>query len=81
MGGGSAITPDLVKEISSLRAEHGGSIGVLLVLYATQIYPGNEVTSDYAVDIWIDNKEVRLRGTNAQMGRDLQAHLVLDYDL
>ena len=67
--------------MSLLRVEHGGALGVLLMIYTLQIYMGNEETSGYTVDIWIDNKDVIARGEKARMGSDLKAHLVLDYNL
>lgn len=38
--GGAAITSVGVDEMVSLRAEHAGAIGILLVLYALQIRHG-----------------------------------------
>lgn len=73
----SAIIPGLAAEIPSLRAEYGGAIGVLLVLYALQLYMGTEDTSGYMVDIWIDNKEVISIGE----GSYLKVYLVIDYDV
>ena len=66
--------------MSLLRAEHGGAIGVLLVLFAIQIYKNNEDVAAFGVDVWIDNKEVLSRGDKATMGDDLNAQLVFDFD-
>ena len=35
---GATITPGENDEMASLRAEQGGTIGILLILYAIQIY-------------------------------------------
>ena len=79
--GGAAITPGLAVGMSSLRAEHGRAIGVLLVLYAIQIYMREEEMSAYWVDVWSNNKEVLSKEDKASMGKDLTAHMVLDYNL
>ena len=36
--GGYSSTPGSKREMYSLRTKHGGAIGILLVLYAIQIY-------------------------------------------
>ena len=41
--GVSAITPGTRQEMSLLRAEHGGAVGILLILYAIQVYMGPEL--------------------------------------
>ena len=38
--GGAAITPGNREEMASLRAELGGAIGILLVIYALQVQRG-----------------------------------------
>ena len=45
-GGGSAITPGTRQEMSSLQAEHGGAVGILLILYAIQVYMGPELDAE-----------------------------------
>ena len=63
MWGGSSITPGSEQEILSLRTEHGGVVGVLLVLYDIQIYMGTRINpAEYKVKTWIDNAEVLARG-------------------
>ena len=65
MGGGAAIIPRSQYEISSLRAEHGGVVGILLILYTIQIYMGKGVNpANHTVNIWIDNAEVLARGVS-----------------
>ena len=44
--------------MSSLRAEHEGAIGILLTLYAIQVYLGLQEQLSKEVIIWIDNAEV-----------------------
>ena len=53
--GGSTITPESEQEISPFRAEHDGTIAVLLIVYTLQIFMGNENTSGYTIYIWLDN--------------------------
>ena len=65
-GGRATITPGSQEEISSLRAEHCGVMGILLVLYAIQIYMKIEVVPNYSVNIWIDNVEVLARRRRAE---------------
>jgi hypothetical protein len=60
--GGASITPGDKEEMSSLRAEHSGAVGVLLILYAIQIYMKIVIVPKYSVNIWIDNAEVLARG-------------------
>ena len=56
------MTPGVVEDMSSLRAEHGGVIGILLTLYAIQVYLGLQKQLNKEVIIWIDNAEVLQRG-------------------
>ena len=50
--GGAAMTPGSQEEMSSLRAEHGGAISVLLISYAIQIYLGTDMAPiKHGVDI------------------------------
>ena len=41
--GGAAITPGAAEDMSSLRAKHGGAIGILLILYTIQTFMGNNM--------------------------------------
>jgi hypothetical protein len=80
--GGCAITPGTQQEMSSLRAEHGGAVGILLILYAIQIYMGPKMNgSKYTVKLWIDNAETLDRGGGKPFGKSLKDNLVLDFDL
>ena len=64
--------------MASLRAELGGAIGILLVIYALQVQRG---VSDQMITIWIDNAEVLDRAQKWEAGDNIKDHLVLDYDL
>ena len=76
--GGAAITPGDPVEMASLRAELGGAICILLVLYALQIQRG---ASTNPITIWIDNAEVLERAIKPTTHNNMKQHLVLDYDL
>ena len=52
---GAAVTPGNVEEMASPRAELGGAIGILLVIYALQVQRG---AATRPILIWIDNDEV-----------------------
>ena len=68
--------------MSSLRAEHGGAIDILLTIYVLQIYLGNTINpAQHHITIWIDNAEVLNRGKIAQCDSNIKAHMVLDYDM
>ena len=67
--------------MSSLRAEHGGAIGILLILYALQTYIGIERVRGKEVVLWIDNAEVLARGRDGTEATEKRDPLVLDYDL
>ena len=64
--------------MASLRTELGGSICILLVLYALQI---QREASTYPITIWIDNVEVLERAIKPTRHYNIKQHLVLDYDL
>ena len=81
MEGGSAINPGSATEMSSLRAEHGGAISVLLVLYALQTFLRDEDTTIYTIYIWLDNAEILKRGQEKDIGTNMNSNLVLDYDM
>ena len=79
--GRSSATFGSKEEMTSLRTEHGVVITIILVLYAIHIHMGpNEVVKKEA-DIWIDTGEVLSRGRRNELGIDLRANGVLDYDL
>lgn len=67
-------------EISSLRAEYGGAVGNLLVLYVIQIYLGLGDMVQHVVEMFIDNGEVLVRVNEPSIGRILQDLMVSDYD-
>ena len=56
--GGAALTPGAKEKMSSLRAEHCGAMGVLLILLAIQTYMQLDTAPNFSVDLWIDNAEV-----------------------
>jgi len=75
-----AQTVDHRKDISSLRTEHGGVMGVLLLLYAMQIfYP--HIPLPLELKIYVDNSEVVRRGARDLPSLGLKQQLVLDYNL
>ena len=77
--GGAAITPGSHEEMSSLRAEHGGAISILLILYAILIYLGEDMVPErHGVDIWIDNIEVLSRSNHSEVKDNVKGNLVLD---
>ena len=67
--------------MSSLRAEHGGAIGILLILYALQTYIGIERVRGKEVVLWIDNAEILARGRDGIEVAEKRDPLSLDYDL
>ena len=79
--GGSSITPGNAEEMASLRAEHGGAIGILMILYAIQLYLGPDEKINKEVIIWIDNAEVLRRARLPTIGNKMKDHMVLDYDM
>ena len=80
-GGGAAMTPGNYSEMSSLRCEHAGALAVLLVLYAFQLYLGQDTVQSVDVVIWLDNAEVLRRAQRSRRGKKIKDALVLDYDL
>ena len=81
-GGGAALTPGTKQEMTSLHAEHGGLVGMLLLLYALQAYIGPSVDpANYNVTTWIDNDEVLARGGSKTCGQTIKEQMVLDYNL
>ena len=76
---GSAPTVGSTREMSSLWTEHGGAIGILLLLHALYIY--FEADSPAELTIYIDNSEVVRRGTHTVPRLGIKQQLALDYDL
>lgn len=72
------LTSRNVEEMASLRADLGGTIGVLLVIYALHVQRG---PSSQPITRWIDNAEVLDRAQRLMVGDIMKDHLVLDYDL
>ena len=75
------MTPGNYSEMSSLRCEHAGALAVLLVLYAFQLYLGQDTVQSVDVVIWLDNAEVLRRAQRSIRGKKIKDALVLDYDL
>ena len=44
--------------MDNLRPEHGGALGILLILHAIQVYLKPSAHTYNGVNIWIDNTEV-----------------------
>ena len=76
---GRAPTVGSPREMSSLRAEHGGALGILLLLHALHIYYQEEFPAEMTV--LIDNTEVVRRGKEKVPRLGTKQQLVLDYDL
>ena len=72
-----AGTPDL---LTSLRAEHSGSIAILIILHMVTVRWGLDESTP-PVTIHIDNKEVISRMDAGLPGLSIKAHLVPEYDL
>ena len=72
-----AGTPDL---LTSLRAEHSGSIAILIILHMLTVRWGLDESTP-PVTIRIDNKEVISRMDAGLPGLSITAHLVPEYDL
>ena len=66
-------------EMTSLRAEHGGALGILLLLYAMNIHYQTDFPP--TLTIYIDNSEVVRRGQTKVPRLGTKQQLVLDYDL
>ena len=80
MGGGAALTPGTKQEMTSLHAEHGGLVGMLLLLYALQAYIGPSVDpANYNVTTWIDNDEVLVRGGSKTCGQTINLNRPVKY--
>ena len=76
---GHAQTVGSHTEMTSLRAEHGGALGILLLLHAMNIFYQESFPKEFT--IYIDNSEVVRRGQNKVPTMGIKQQLVLDYDL
>ena len=76
---GYAQTVGTAKEMTSLRAEHGGALGILLLLHAMYIFYQQDFPP--TLTIYIDNSEVVRRGQTKVPRLGIKQQLVLDYDL
>ena len=76
---GFASTVGSLREMSSLRAEHGGASGILLLIHALYIH--FEAVLPAEITIFIDNAEVIRRGTHKVPRLGIKQQLVLNYDL
>ena len=53
---GFALTPVAPQEMSLLMIDHGGSVSILLIVYAIKINMRDQINpANYNVQIWIDN--------------------------
>ena len=76
---GYAQTVGTSPDMTSLRAEHGGALGILLLIYAMHIH--YQMDFPPTLTIYIDNSEVVRRGKTAVPRLGIKQQLVLDYDL
>ena len=51
------------------------------MLYAIQVWLGDQNTIKQEVVIWIDNAEVLSRGKGSKFKDNIKGHMALDYDL
>ena len=65
--------------MSSLRAEHGGALGILLLLYA--LYIPFQAAFPSELTVMIDNTEVIRKDTKKVPRLGIKQQLILDYDL
>ena len=76
---GHAQTVGSQREMTSLRVEHGGALGILLLLHAMNIF--YQETFPKELTIYIDNSEVVHRGRKRVHKLGIKQQLVLDYNL
>ena len=76
---GYAQTVGTQREVTSLRAEHGGALGILLVLYNMYIF--YQEVFPHNLSVYIDNSEVICRGQEKVPRLGIKQQLVFDYDL
>ena len=65
--------------MTSLRAEHGGALGILLLLHDMNVFYQETFPKEFTV--YIDNSEVVRRGKEKVAKLGIKQQLVLDYDL
>ena len=65
--------------MSSLRAEHGGVIALLLFLRYFEY--NNKILTPYTIKIYIDNTEVLSQSTNQYNTQQLSINEKLDYNV
>ena len=76
---GHAHTVGSKREMSSLRVEHRGALGILFFLHALSIFYPHDLPKTLTVHI--DNSEVVRRGKEKVPRLGIKQQLVLDYDL
>ena len=76
MWGSAARTPRTTTEMSSQRAEHAGSISIMVILNILQ----KALKERFCVQLWVDNAEVIWRGQES-LPTYWNDTLVLDYDM
>ena len=76
---GHAQTVGSRREMTSLREEHGGGLGILIFLQAMTIFYQETFPQEFIV--YIDNSEVVRRGRQMAPKMGIKQQLVLDYDL
>ena len=77
---GQACTVGHTKDMSSLRTEHAGALGVLLLLYGMHVF-SPDLPMPHELIIYIDNSEVVRRGGCPLPSLGVKQQLVLDFDL
>ena len=65
--------------MSSLRVEHGGALGILLLLYTMAVFCQEALPHELTV--FIDNSDVVRRGQRTVPKLGIKQQLVLDYNL
>ena len=77
---GYARTAGQPEDMTFLRSEHGGGLGILFLLYAMHIFY-TPLTLSHSITVFIDNAEVIQRGIDPTPTLRVHQQLVLDYDL
>ena len=78
--GGEAQTIGHRSDMSSLRVEHGGELGIMLLIYTMQIwYAPMQLPQE--LQLYVDNSEVVRRDQNKIPTLGIKQQLALDYDL
>ena len=76
MWGSVARTPGTTTEMPSQRAEHAGSISIMIILNILR----KALKERFCVQLWVDNAEVIRRGQEL-LPTYCNDTLVLDYDM